>query len=336
MPMALLTLLACTDYHLGGKSEPPGPTEDSGEPVVVDTHTSDSTPEPVDTGTVPIVDTSTEHPEGRIDVALVIDTAYFYDCYRVELPAATSELINALFDSGADVAVSIGTYDDYNVSGEWWVATGGVPYLLNLQMTTDRATALATAARLEFQWGGDGPGSGYEALLQSMKGTGYDQDCNTRFDSSTDIRPFNSGAGDAYGGAIAGLADSSVPGTGTQNGVGFRGGSKKVVVVFAENSMRDHDYGDDLPTGACLGSTSQTEAVDAITATGAKFLGVNAYEFWDIDSRPQEQLESIANRTASHIDKDGDGAKDDLAVYGGDWDWPATSKLVAAIWDLAD
>lgn len=333
--LLLLGLVACSDYSLGGKDEHPKPQEDS-DPIPVDTSVSDTEDSPAETGVVPTDDTAVEHPAGKIDVVLIMDVAYSYDCYRVELADRTSELINALFDSGADVGISIGTFDDYNVDGEWWVAYGGVPYKLEQQLTTDRATALASASRLEFTWGGDGPGTGYEAILQSMNGRGYDQDCNGGFDSSTDIKPFNANPSDAFGGGAAGYANSSVPGTGTQVGVGFRSGSKKVVVMFAENSMRDRAEGHETPTGACLGAASQSDAVDAMTNSDTKFLGVNAYEFWDIDAVPQQQLESLANRTSSHIDVDGDGAKDDIAVFGGDWDWPTTAKLVSAIWDLAE
>ncbi len=330
----LLGLLSCSDYKLGGKNDHPPAPEDS-DPHHVDTSVSDTDDSPSETGGVPTGD-SGEHPDGRIDVVLIMDVAYSYDCYRVELADRTAELITALFDSGADIAVSIGSYDDYNVEGQWWVAYGGVPFRLEQQLTTDKATALAAAARLEFTWGGDGPGTGYEAILQSMSGRGYDQDCNGTFDSSTDIKPFNASPSDAFGGRTSGSANASVPGTGTQVGVGFRSGSRKVVVLFAENSMRDHAEGNDLPTGACLGAASQTDAVDAMTNADARFLGVNAYEFWDIDTVPQEQLEALATRTSSHIDADGDGAKDDLAVFGGDWDWPTTARLVSAIWDLAD
>ncbi len=335
--MLLLALFACSDYQLGGKSDRNRPAEETGEHVV-DTSVDD-TDDSADTDEVPVTDsdgdTSVEFPEGKIDVVLIMDIAYSYDCYRVELASRTSELINALFDSGADVAVSISTYDDYNVEGEWWVAWGGVPYVLEQQLTTDRATALTAAGGLDFNWGGDGPGTGYEAILQSMNGRGYDQDCDGTFDSDNDIRAFNASGSDAFGGGATGYANSSVPGTGTLPGVGFRGGSKKVVVVFAENSIRDRNEGDEIPTGVCLGAASQSDAVSGMNSMDVKFLGINAYEFWDIDTRPQEQLEALATQTSSKIDKDGDGARDDVAVYGGDWNWPTTAQIVSGVWDLA-
>ena len=83
-------------------------------------------------------------------------------------------------------------------------------------------------------------------------------------------------------------------------------------------------------------SQAQFEAIEAdFRGVTAKFLGVNAYEFQDEDHLLQEQLVDLADSTGSKIDSDGDGARDDTAVLSGSWDWPATSVIVAAIWDLA-
>lgn len=333
----LLLLTACTDYALkGGDDDPRAPRDDTDpDPVVDSAEDTDTTPD-TDSGDVTVPpdtgDEVVEPPSGKIDVVLVIDDSYWYDCYRVELPTRTTEIINALFASGANVAVAIATYDDYNVEGEWFAAWGGTPFTLDQQLTTDSARLLAVAAGLEFTWGGDGPGTGFEALLQVGSGAGYDQDCDHGFDTENDIRAFKPSSSDAFGGAASGSSQSSVPGSGTIGGVGFREGSARVVVLFAENAFRDRANGDTTPAGACPGAAGRTDAISALGE--AKFLGINAYEFQDEDPELQTQLVDVAQSTGSKIDADGDGARDDTAVLAGTWDWPATPVIVEAIWDL--
>ena len=327
-------LFACSDYDLAAGQSQPG-----GHPDGRDTFSPNGeTSETADSGETGRKDTaipSEPIPEGKVDVALVIDVAYFYDCYHADLAVNTAALVEALLDSGADVAIGISSFDDYAVDGEWFSAWGGVPYTLGTQVTTDRSRLLAVARGLSLEWGGDGAGSGYEALRQVGGGKGYDQDCDGRLDADTDITPFQSGKGDAFGGGVSGEYNSGVAGTGSEGGLAFRKGSKRVVVLITENGIREAKYGDTMPKGSCPAGADKSDAVGALTDLGAKFLGVNAYEFWDIDDKPQEQLEALASQTSSKIDKDGDGKKTDLAVFGEDWNWPPTATLVTAIWQLA-
>lgn len=330
----LLLLVGCSDYDLsqgtkpsgnpGGRGDSFAPESDSG--AVVDSAETGGR----DTGlpAEPV-------PEGKVDVVLLIDVAYIYDCYHAELATETAALVEALLDSGADVAIGIASFDDYMVDGEWYTAWGGVPYTLGTQITTDRGRLLAAAGDLSLEWGGDAPGTGYEALLQATEGKGYDQDCDGKVDAENDIQPFQDSKSDAFGGKAGGAYNSGVPGTGSEGGMAFRKGSKRVVVLVTENGLREAKYGDAMPSGTCPAGADKSDAVGGLTAVGAKFLGVNAYEFWDVDQKPQEQLEALASQTSSKIDKDGDGKKTDLAVFGQDWNWPPTPTLVTAIWQLA-
>ncbi len=324
--------LSCSDYDLskGNTAQPVPPTHGNGHDPQTDTSAQ------VDSGETGGADTQVpDVPEGKVDVVLLIDVAYFYDCYHADLALNTAALVDALLDSGADVAIGIASFDDYYVDGEWYTAWAGVPYTFGTQITTDRSRLHAAASSLELEWGGDGPGDGYEAIRQATVGTGYDQDCDGKLDGATDISPFQKSKSDAFGGKVAGLYDSGVAGAGDQGGMGFRKGSKRVVVLITENSLRESKYGDEMPAGSCPAGATKSDAVTGITDLGAKFLGVNAYEFWDEDSKPQDQLEAIATNTSSKIDKDGDGKKDELAVFGENWDWPTTATLVDAIWQLA-
>jgi hypothetical protein len=325
---------ACSDYDLAEGNSPAGRRPGGSDTFLPDAEigaigdSADTSRGDTDLPGEPV-------PEGKIDVVLRIDIAYFYDCYHADLALNATALVDALFDSGADVAVGIATFDDYNVDGEWYTAWGGEPYTFISQLSTDRSRALAAAGRLSLEWGGDGPGTGYEALLQAAEGKAYDQDCDGKLDGGYDIAPFQSGKGDAFGGKVGGNYDSGVPGTGSEGGIGFRKNSKRVVVLVTENGLREARYGDAMPGGTCPAGANKSEAVRALTAIDARLLGVNAYEFWDIDDKPQEQLEAIASQTGSKIDKDGDGKKNELAVFGEDWNWPATAVLVSAIWQLA-
>lgn len=339
VPLALL-FASCSDYDLGQTSDKPGrepeadtaPVDTDGGTTTGDTDVHDSG---VVTDTDTTTDTPTQVPSGKIDVVLLMDIAYIYDCYHADLPLNTNALLDALYASGADVAVSIATYDDYYVSTEWFTATDGKPYILEEQLTTDKSRLVSIANRLDLSWGGDGPGSGYEALAQVADGAGYDQDCDGQLDSTTDIRPFNARSSDAFAGGVGGSADTSTPGTGTRPGVGWREGSKRIVVLFAENANRDRDEGHEFSFAGCSATKTRSAAADKLGTVEARFLGVNAYEFQDEDPLLQEQLVAIANQTHSLIDADHDGAYDDDAVLSGSWDWPATDVLVAAIWDLA-
>lgn len=270
-----------------------------------------------------------------VDVVLLVDIAYWYDCYHPDLAINAPALINALFDTGEDVAVAIATYDDYNVDGEWWGAYGGRPYDLLQQMTTSRTTAAAAAATLEMEWGGDGPGSAYEALLQASEGLGYDQDCDGSWDSANDVRPFRASGDDAFDAAVSGAYSGAVEGTGTLGGVGFRAGSRRVMVLFAENQIRDAAEGHDLPHEPCPSVAGRSGAVDRMEALDIRFLGVNSYEYQAEDPTLQEQLEALAEENRSRLDLDGDGTRDDPAVLSGSWDWPATGLLVSSILTLA-
>lgn len=331
---SLILLAACSDYDLSSEPAVAGDRpggRDSFQPEVETGGNEDTS----GSGTGETGAPGEPLPDGKVDVVLLVDVAYIYDCYHADIAFETAALVEALLDSGADVAIGISTFDDYMVDGEWYTAWDGGPYTLGTQITTDRSRLLSVASSMSLEWGGDAPGTGYEAIRQAAEGKGYDQDCDGKLDSANDISPFVDSRSDAFGGKVSGTYDSGVPGTGSEGGMGFRKGSTRVVVLVTENGLREAKYGDAMPKGTCPAGAEKGDAVTALSTLGAKFLGVNAYEFWDVDAKPQEQLEALASQTASKIDKDGDGKKTDLAVFGQNWDWPETAQLVTAIWQLA-
>lgn len=334
-----LLLLSCSDYKLSGdpKGNPGdgGAGQDGGAP-------GDGGGDSGWTPTDPETESDGGSGDGgaaevkKIDVVVIVDIAYSYDCYHPDVDLRVRQLAEELWATGHDVAMAVATYDDYMVSGTWYARTGGKPYTLVQQMTTDISLINTAAAGLSMEWGGDGPGSAYEAIVQAIKGVGYDQDCDGRYDADNDLKPWEARSDDAFGGGVGGVQDTSVPGTGSKSGVGFRDGAERVVVLHVDNSIRDRDYGDDLPTGACLGVATATSAAAAITSVDAHFIGINAYEFQDEDGTPQAQLRSLAINVDALWDADGDGIASDIAVQSGSWDWPEAHQTVEIILQMVD
>lgn len=271
-----------------------------------------------------------------VDVFLLADDAYSYSCYHPEHTTFIPELAAELFSRVAESTFGFGTYDDYKMDGENWASTTGNPYQMRVQQTTDESLVNSEAISASMVYGGDSYGSGYEAVYQVMTGIGYDQSCDGDFDSGYDILPFIADSSDAFLGAVAGSNDPSVEGTGDQPGTGFREAAVKIVILGADNTIRDARQGHDVPTETCDDPAGFEEAVESIGDMNARFLGINVYEYQSSDHTLQEQLEELAEATASYIDKDGDGTNDDLAVLSGSWDWPAATEVVDAIEDLIE
>lgn len=269
-----------------------------------------------------------------VDVFLLVDDAYSYSCYHAThstfIPAVAEELFSRFNNS----LFGFGSYDDYRVDGENWASTGGNPYEMLMQLTTDEGAIRSAASGMSMVYGGDAAGSAYEGVYQIMSGAGFDAVCDGDFDDGYDVLPFMTGSSDAFLGGVEGAYDPTVEGTGDSPGVGFRKASAKVVVVGADNVIRDADYGYDMPEDTCDVAASSNIAARAILGGGAKFLGVNVNEYAYYDDTLQTQLEGFAAATESYIDSDGDEEYDDLAVIGGSWDWPEPSEVVDAIEDL--
>ncbi len=271
----------------------------------------------------------------RIDIYVLLDTSYSYSCYHPNLPSFIESLVDAVFAAYDDVTVGFGIYDDYNYESNW-AASGGVPYLMVHQLSTDQTSVKSAATEHQMVYGGDSYGSAYEALYQTVTGMGWDQQCDALFATSTDIQPFKADAADPFSGTCPGTYDENVEGTGDIDGVGWRTASERVVIVTADNIIRDEDRGHDMPSGCCFAAADFDRAINATNDLGAHTLGVNVYEYQTYDGVLQQQLEEMAVGTNSYIDSDGDGEKDDPAVLYGSWNWPPIEEVIEALWDLAE
>lgn len=269
-----------------------------------------------------------------VDVFLLADEAYSYSCSHATHTTFIPELANELFDRMPGATFGFGTYDDYRMDGDNWTSTNGNPYEIQVQQTTDEGLINEKSSSAAMTYGGDAQGSGYEALYQVMTGNGYDQSCNASFDSGYDVHPFQAQPYDAFGGTVEGSYDPSIEGSGDQPGTAFREAAVKIVVLGADNAIRDERNGDEVPSDSCDEPASYETAVRSINSMGARFLGINVDEYQTYDPTLQDQLEEIAEATDSYYDKDGDGENTDLAVLYGSWDWPNATKVVDAIEDL--
>jgi hypothetical protein len=269
-----------------------------------------------------------------VDIFLLVDTAYSYSCYHPRIPDFLEQLVEHLLLVYDDLALGFGIYDDYVMPG--WNASGGLPFKMAHQISTDGESILDAARVHNMVYGGDAAGSAWEALFQASTGEGYDHNCDSSFDPVRDIKPFYAEPTDAFGGECPPSYDVEVEGTGKRKGVGFRPGSLPVFMLAADNHIRDVSMGDPLPEGACHGAASMDDAVSSIRGLGAKVLGINVYEYWSSDTTLLGQLTDLAVATDSYIDADDNGVKDDPAVLWGSWNWPPIESVVDALWDLAE
>jgi len=272
----------------------------------------------------------------RLDVFAIVDTAYSYSCYHPDIPTFITNLVNQLFVTFDDLAIGFGAYDDYVSSSGSWTASGGRPFETKHLISTDESSIKSAATSLSMSYGGDSYGSTYEAAYQAITGVGFDDQCDGSFDAPEDVLPFLSSSDDAFGGSTGETYNSSVTGVGENPGVGWRNGSSRIILLAADNTIRDADDGHDMPNNTCFEPASFDATVAAALENDVKVVGINVYEYQYYDSTLQAQLEKFVESTESFIDQDGDGDEDDPAVLFGNWDWPDISDVVEAIWDLAE
>ena len=256
----------------------------------------------------------------QADVMFVLDST----CSMTEELETMADLFGTVVSTIniPDVAFGVAEFQDYAIDpfGYWWFTDK--PFLLNQQITTSVPLVQSALDGLTpiFHDGGDFPESSMEALYQTLTGVGYDQDSDGILDVTSsasqnnhDVPPFVASASDAFGGAAAGVYSSSVPGTGSLGGAGFRDGSIPIIVYTTDNLMRDADqsatFG--LPPAAS-NPAGMSDVVAAAAAVGAKLIGIGT------DATPQPQMNGLANQTGSLADIGADGTIDPLVFVGTD------------------
>ncbi|MDP2314619.1 MAG: hypothetical protein Q8P41_17075 [Pseudomonadota bacterium] len=243
------------------------------------------------------------------DVAFLLDTTCSMTSTLNGVAGEFSGIVSALSSTLPDAQYGVATFDDYNYSG--YGTSGDKPFELVQQVTSSSSAVQSALSSLRVHNGMDIPESCMEALYQGLTGTGYDQNCDGRYSTSTDVFPFLSTGSDPFSGASGQFSDGS--GTGTAGGFGFRDYALPIIVYATDAQMRDSDSSNaslrSVP-GGCPGDAGQSDVVTAANDLGALLIGISVG-----GSEAVSQANTLAQRTNSVADTDGDGVADDNLVF---------------------
>ena len=266
----------------------------------------------------------------QADVLFVLDTTCSMAPTLSDMASNFSDVISGI--TIPDIAYGVATFDDY-ADGSFGQPGSDLPFELWQQITTDTSAVQSALNAVGLHDGLDAPESCMEALYQAATGVGHDLDCDGNYDSLTDVPPFIAGPSDRFGGTATGTYSSSVSGTGTLGGAGFRAGSVPIVAYTTDNSLRDPDNGYAVPP-ACTMPAGESDVVAAFGAISGRLIGVEATFFpWPLPGGPLSQMEDLANATGSVADIDGDGSPEPL-VFSGSGS-ATVSNIIAGIGGLA-
>jgi hypothetical protein len=183
--------------------------------------------------------------------------------------ALEQEIVPQINAQIMDVAFGVGRFEDMPLDP--FGLPGDKPYELLQAVTTDIMAVSAGLTALGAAAGGlDTPESGYEALYQWASGVGIPE---------------------------LGLSPFAPPGIG---GVGFRKDSLPIIVQITD--AISHDANDYLPL--LQGVHDQAETVAALTAIGARVIGIDSLENQGTAEDPRAQLEQLALDTKAFIPPD--------------------------------
>ena len=263
------------------------------------------------------------------DIAFLLDTTGSMSGTISGMRTQYADIVSSLSTALPDAEYGVATFDDYPYAGYGSSSWGDKPFILQQQVTSDVGRVQTVLSGIGLHGGSDGPESGNEGLYQALTGRGYDQDCDNSYDPSTDVRPFVSSSGDAFGGVGGESYSSTWAGGGMDGGVGFRDYALPVLVYATDNYLRDPDTGYGVPP-SCSNPAGSSDVVAAAAAQGAFLVGIATSS-----SLPLAQMNDLADRTGSYADTDGDGMADDRLVFS----WSGSSAalrntIVHAVSDL--
>jgi len=254
-----------------------------------------------------VFETSLDLEVNKVDVAFLLDTTSSMTDEAVAMADEFSEIVDELDMTVGDAAYGFATFDDYNY--ETMGSGSDRPFILQQQVTTDESDVQAALDAVTIHSGWDGPESAMEGLYQGLLGSGYDQNGDGVYDSSTDVLPFVGGTMDPFSGSAGGAMDSGTTGGGTLGGYGFRDGSLPVIVYATDNYMRDADAGYATPPSANY-TAGESDVIDAASEMGARLIGIGTQS-----STPVPQMEQLAIATDSLYEADADTLVDDPLVF---------------------
>jgi hypothetical protein len=246
------------------------------------------------------------------DIAFLIDTTGSMGGTANAMASEFSTIVSTLSGTIPDAQYGVGTYDDYAYGSFGYSSSGDKPFIMRQQITdnvTQVNNVLNTQVVLHF--GGDGPESSMEALLQGAGGLGYDQNCDRYYDGTTDVQPFLASSADPFGGTGGQSYSSAWTGGGAAGGFGFRDYALPVLVYATDYDLRDPDAGYPTP-GGCPTDAGQSDVVAALSALNGYAIGIHVNSY---TTTPYNQMLNLAAASGSYADTDADGVSDDPLVF---------------------
>ena len=267
------------------------------------------------------------------DIGFLIDTTCSMSGTMNAMANEFSSIVTSLSSTIPDAEYGVATYDDY-AYGSYGSSGTDKPFELHQQITSSLALVQnALSNDVQLHSGADGPESSHEALYQGATGAGYDQDCDSSYDTKTDVKPFLADASDPFGAGGGEFYNATSPDGGLLGGFGFRDYALPVMVYATDNYLRDPDSSNasinGVP-GGCPLDAGFADTVAALSDLGSYVIGVCANS-----SQCVTQMNDLASATGSVADTDGDGLADDNLVFtwfGSSSDFRTT--VTAAIEDL--
>ncbi|MCB9778289.1 MAG: hypothetical protein H6742_06980 [Alphaproteobacteria bacterium] len=262
------------------------------------------------------------------DVGFLVDTTCSMTSTAQAMAGEFSDIVTTLALTIPDAEYGFATYDDYAYGSYGYSSSNDKPFYLRTQITSSTSQVQSAMSSFEIHYGGDGPESSMEALMQASAGRGYDQDCDTTYDADTDVRPFLASGSDPFGGSGGQNWSATPPGGGELGGMGFRDFALPIIVYATDNYLRDPENGYGVP-GGCPDDGGYSDVVASMAELGGYLIGICT------NTTCKPQMEDLAAGTNSYADTDGDGRVDDPLVFvwsGSDAEFRET--IVDAIEDL--
>lgn len=253
------------------------------------------------------------------DVAFLVDTTCSMSSTALATASRFAEIVAELDSTFENVAFGLAQFDDYNYGS---MGSGAdKPFKLLQQITTSESDMQSELNNIQIHNGSDGQESTVEALYQGITGAGYDQNCNGSYDATPDVLPFIADSADPFGGSAGDVYDSSVTGTGSYGGFGFREYSLPILVYATDIYIRDPDYTGSTPgltavPGGCPQDVGHNQMYTALADLGGYIIGLDVGSYGSTSQySPYSQMIDFANDTGSLADMDGDGEIDDPLVF---------------------
>ncbi len=262
------------------------------------------------------------------DIAFLLDLGKWHTALAPNLAADLADVTASIRAEIPDVTFGVASYRDYEPYGY-----SMYPYELEQQQTDDVSLVTDALRSLTYSGWSSGYATGFEAVYQAASGNGYDESCDSSFDSARDVRPFVASPLDAFNGLVAGTEDVLTPGRGTEGGMGFRRDVLPIFVLVTHSKLRDPGIGDPSP-GGCDGDADMYAAYEAVAELGGKVIGV-----WGdagiLFPDTRGQLEQLAIITDSYFDIDGDMIREPAVVPWDGSDYQFKKVLVDGVLSLA-